>query len=364
MAEHGEKSFDPTPHRRQQARDEGQIARSQDLSSAGLLLGGLVVLFFTGGALLDFLVGLLSRYLGGEPWIAWVRSGQATDGDAVAGQWNALVSGLAQVLLPLVALLTVVAIVVNVAQTGFLFLPRKLAPDFSRINPLSGLGRLFSTAGGARLGFGVFKIGVIAAVASISLYDRRHELASLAVLDLPQIATFAWQICLWTCVKIGVALLVLAIFDYGFQRWKHEQDLKMTPQEMREEMRNLQGDPQVLARRRGVQQQLALGRMSHTVPKADVVIANPSGVAVALRFEPDSMRAPIVVAKGTGPLAQRIRRLAVENSIPVVEKNTLAQALYDEVDVNRAIPDPLYAPVAEVLAYAYQLKNKSLPSAA
>jgi flagellar biosynthetic protein FlhB len=365
MAEHnGEKSQDPTPHRRRQAREEGQVARSQDLSSAGLLLGGLVVLFFTGGALLDFLAGLLTSYLGGEPRMAWVRSGQPAGGEAIASQWNALVGGLAKVLLPLIALVTLLSIVINVAQTGWLFLPRKAAPDFSRVNPLAGLGRMFSPAGGARLGFGIFKIGVIGAVAFVSLYHRRDELVSLSALDLPQIAAFAWQICLWTCVKIGLALLVLAILDYGFQRWKHEQDLKMTPQEVREEMRNLQGDPQIIARRRGVQLQLALSRLSHAVPKADVVIANSSGLAVALRFEANSMRAPIVVARGIGLVAQRIRHLAVENAVAVVEKDVLAQALYDEVDLNRAIPDGLYAPVAEVLAYAYQLTNKTLPSAA
>jgi flagellar biosynthetic protein FlhB len=361
MAEYdGEKSLDPTPHRRQQARDAGQVARSQDLSSAALLLGGLVVLFFTGGALLDFLVGMLTGYLGGASWLTGVHSGQGATGEAVVSQWNVLMSSLAKVLLPLIALVTLLSIVVNVAQTGLLFLPRKLAPDFSRINPLGGLGRMLSPAGGARLGFGIVKIAVIVAVALVSLYHRRDELAALAALDLPQIAAFAWQICLWTCIKIGVALLALAVLDYGYQRWRHEQDLKMTPQEMREEIRNLQGDPQVAARRRSVQAQLVLGRLSHTVPRADVVIASSGGPAVALQFKPESMRAPVVVARGTGPIAQRIRLLAFDSQIAVVEKDTLSQALYDEVQLNRAIPDRLYAPVAEVLAYVYQLKNKTM----
>ncbi len=361
MAEYdGDKSLDPTPHRRQLAREAGQVARSQDLSSAGLLLGGLVVLFFTGGALLDFLIGLLTGYLGGSSWMSGTEAGQGMSLEAIAGQWNSLMTGLAKVLLPLIALVTLLSIVVNVAQTGLLFLPGKLAPDFSRVNPLSGWGRIFSMSGGARLGFGLIKVAVIGLVALASLYDRREELMSLSALDLPQIAAFAWQICLGTCVRIGLALLALAVIDYGYQRFRHERELKMTPQEMREELRNMQGDPQVAARRRTVQAQLALGQLSHTVPKADVVIANSAGVAVALQFDAETMRAPIVVARGNGVIAQRIRLLAVDHAITVVEKDELAQALFDEVAYNRPIPDRLFAPVAEVLAYVYQLKSKPL----
>jgi len=170
------------------------------------------------------------------------------------------------------------------------------------------------------------------------------------------------EILLWTTIKIGIALLVLAILDYGFQRWKHEQDLKMTPQEVREELRNLEGDPHIIARRKAVQRQLVLNRLSETVPKADVVITNPTELAVAVQYEPETMAAPIVVAKGAGVMAQRIRRLAIENNIPIVEKKPLAQALYRDVDVNQPIPQDKYAAVAEILAYVYQLKGKEIPA--
>jgi flagellar biosynthetic protein FlhB len=169
------------------------------------------------------------------------------------------------------------------------------------------------------------------------------------------------EILLWTALKIGVALLVLAILDYAFQRWKHEQDLRMTSQEVREEMKNLQGDPQIIARRRVIQRQLVLNRLSTAVPKADVVITNPSELAVAIQYEPETMAAPVVVAKGAGLLAQRIRRLALEHEIPIVEKKPLAQALYRDVEVNHPIPSDKYAAVAEVLAYVYQLKGKPMP---
>ena len=173
-------------------------------------------------------------------------------------------------------------------------------------------------------------------------------------------AAFLVSIVLWTRSKIAGALLVLALLDYRYQRCKFEQDLRMTPQEVREEMRNLQGDPQVIARRRAVQRQLVLNRLSQTVPKADVIVTNPTELAVAIQYDASTMNAPVVVAKGAGLLAQRIRRLALENGVPIVERKPLAQALYRDVDINQPVPDTMYAAVAEVLAYVYHLKGKSI----
>ncbi len=364
MAENdGERSQDPTPHRRQQVREAGQVAHSQDLSSAGLLLGSLVILMFSGGALLNYLGALLVGHLGGGAWLASIQSGMPVETDWITSQWNALTSALAKVLLPVLGSILSLAIVLNVLQMGVWFLPHKLLPDFSRVNPLLGLSRLFSTANTVRLAFGIFKIAVVAGVAFVDLYNQRHEIAALGGLDLPQIAGSAWNLCLWTCIKVGMALGVLAVLDYGYQRWKHERDLKMTPQEVREEMRNLQGDPQVIARRRGVQRQLALNRLSLCVPQADVVITHPIQPAVALRYDSTSMAAPVVVAKGAGVMAARIRQLALENGVPIVEKTAMAESLYRQVDLNRPVPDKLYGGVAEVLAYVYQLKNKSVVAA-
>ncbi|MDZ7619611.1 MAG: EscU/YscU/HrcU family type III secretion system export apparatus switch protein, partial [Patescibacteria group bacterium] len=157
--------------------------------------------------------------------------------------------------------------------------------------------------------------------------------------------------------------VILALLDYAYQKWKHEQDLRMTTQEVREEMKNLEGDPQVMARRRQVQRELARQRLEGAVPKADVVVTNPTELAVAIQYDPTTMAAPIVVAKGAGILAQRIRQIALENGIPVVERKPLAQALYREVDVNHPVPKEKYAAVAEVLAYVYQLQGKKIPGA-
>lgn len=355
MEQTDDKTQEATPHRRQQAREQGQVAKSQDLGNALLLVGALVALSWFGGAMVDFFGSLATEHLGGRAWLA------ADDYFAIE-QWNRIVWGVGMVLLPILGLILVWDVVVNVAQVGLLFLPEKLTPDITRLDPIQGFARIFSLRGTVRLGFGFFKVGVVAVVAYICIRNERDAILSLAELAVPQIAKYTVDVLFWITLKIAVALAILALLDYGFQWWKQEQDLRMTTQEVREEMKNLQGDPQIIARRRQVQRQLVLSRLKTAVPKADVVITNPTELAIAIEYKPDTMAAPVVVAKGAGVLAQRIRRLALEHGIPIVEKKPLAQTLYKEVDLNRPIPHQLYGAVAEVLAYVYQLKGKKMPT--
>jgi flagellar biosynthetic protein FlhB len=266
-------------------------------------------------------------------------------------------------MLPILGLLAVAGALSTIMQIGLLFTPDRVKPDLSRLSLAAGLRRLLSLQNAVRLGFGLFKVLIVAVVAGIVVFNRRHEVLHASDLGIPELAQFLASISLSTALWVGAALFVLALLDYGFQRWKHEQDLRMTHQEVREEMKNLQGDPAVIARRRSIQRQMALNRIGDKVPKADVVVTNPTELAVAIQYDPLKMAAPVVVTKGAGVLAQRIRRLALEHNIPVVERKPLAQLLYKEVDVNRPIPDQSYAAVAEVLAYVYQLKGKKMPAA-
>jgi flagellar biosynthetic protein FlhB len=356
MAEHdADKSQEPTLHRRQKAREQGHVAKSQDLGSAVLLLLALGCLIALGGGLVNFLGAYCQQQLSGEAWLS-------ADVGFVLRQWKLTLNALAGQLLPILGLLLLGAVGVNVVQIGFLFLPQKLAPDISRLDPIKGAQRLFSLSNVVRLAFGIFKILVIATVAFASLYHERDTILGLADREVPQIAAYLFHVLFWTAAKIAVALLVLALLDYGFQRWRFEKDLRMTPQEVREEMKHLEGNPEITARRRQVQRQLALHRLSAAVPKADVVITNPTELAVAIQYEPETMAAPIVVAKGAGVIALRIRQLALQHGIPVVEKKPLAQALYREVDIDHPIPKDKYAAVAEVLAYVYQLQGKTISS--
>jgi flagellar biosynthesis protein FlhB len=212
------------------------------------------------------------------------------------------------------------------------------------------------------LAFGVFKIAVITVVAWMALSKDRDAILGLCELSIPQIAQYIPSMLFWTTMKIAAALVALAVLDYLFQHWKFERDIRMTSQEVREELKNLEGNPQVISRRRQVQRQLAGQRLLTAVPKADAIITNPTELAIAVQYEPETMAAPIVVAKGAGIVAQRIREIALKNGIPIVERKPLAQTLYRDVEINHPIPQDKYAAVAEVLAYVYQLKGKEIPT--
>lgn len=352
--EFGEKTHEATPYRRQKAREEGQVVKSQDLASAGMLVAGLLVLWYTGGAMSVFIGRITQDHLGSEAWIT-------IDQQTVVHRLASLGFDLSKSLAPMLGLFFLAAFLVHFGQIGFLYLPGKLALDFERINPLQNYKRIISITSVVHLGLGMLKIGLIAGVAAWSLWGERGRLMNLTDLSSAELGRYLFDVMLWTSLKIGGALLLLAIFDYGFLYWKHEQDLRMTTQEMREEMKSQQGDPQVASRRKAVQRQLVMNRLTSTVPKADVIVTNPTELAIALQYDPETMAAPLVIAKGAGVLAQRIRRLALENNVPVVERKELARTLYANVDLNQAVPAEQYAAVAEVVRYVYQLKGKKLP---
>ncbi|MEO0529718.1 MAG: flagellar biosynthesis protein FlhB [Planctomycetota bacterium] len=357
MAEQsGEKTFDATPYRRQQAREKGQVPYSQDLGSAILLLVGTGLMWWLGRGMSDSIQRVSRRLL-------TETADLVVDPASCTAMLSTVGVEIGMALLPLLGLLLLAAVMTSVGQVGFLFVPSRLAPDASRINPIKGFGRLFSSQSAAKLGFGLFKVLVVAVSSVAAIVGRIGAITEAARLGTPQLASLVVDTAFAAVFAAAFALLVLALADLAFQRWKHEQDLKMTAQEMKEEMKNLQGDPEVAARRRQVQRQMAQARIGSAVPKADVVVTNPTELAVALQYDPDTMAAPVVLAKGAGLLAQQIRRLALENNVPIVERKPLAQLLYKEVDINHPVPADSYAAVAEVLAYVYQLKGKKPPRA-
>lgn len=353
----GEKKHPATEQRRRKAREEGQVVRSQDLASALLLLASLAVLWWRGPLLAEGLARLL---------VASLRQAgpqSLTAGDASHTLSRAAIE-TAYLAAPILAVMFVAGVLSTMLQTGPLMATAKLMPKFSHINPLTGLGRLFSASGVARLGFGLFKVAIIGAVAYVAVTRWQHVVLEMGYTALPRVASLIFRCCMETGMWIGGALLMLALLEYGFQWWKFEQDMQMTDQELRDEMKESQGDPQMAARRRQVQRQLAMQRLGGEVPKADVVVTNPTELAIAIRYDPETMAAPLVVAKGAGVIAQRIRRLALENEIPIVERKPLAQILYKTVDVGQSVPVEQYQAVAEVLRYVYQLQGRSMPKAA
>lgn len=350
----GEKSFEATPHRRQEAREQGQVVFSQDLASAAMLMLAVLLLIMFGRAVVDFFAQVIQRQLSD------VADLQVHQENLING-WVQIAYAAAIVLLPILGLLMLGGVLVNIFQIGLLWLPDRIAPDFSRVSPLAGMKRIFSLSGTSRLGFGLVKVLIVAGVAFCVLWMRWNDVVRATGLDVAHLGKLMIDIAISTTLWVALALLILAIFDYGLQRWKHEKDLRMTHQEVRDEMKNQQGDPQLIARRRAIQRQMVMHRISSSVPKADVIITNPTELAVAIQYDPQEMAAPVVVAKGAGVLAQRIRRLGLESNIPIVERKPLAQLLYKEVDIGKPIPTDSYAAVAEVLAYVYQLQGKKLP---
>ncbi len=353
----GDKKHLATERRRRQAREEGQVVKSQDLTSAALLLAALASLWMLGAPAAAHLAGAIADSLSTS------RMGPLKTNDAA--NWLLSYGGrLAMAAVPMLLAMFVAGVLINVAQIGFLFSTKKIMPKMSNVSPISGAKRILSLQGVARLGFGMFKVVIITAVAYAALRHYRDPILNLAAMTVPQIATILFECLIGTCVWIGGALFVLAILEYAFQKWKQEQDMMMTDQEIRDEMKETEGDPQVAARRRQVQRQMMMQRAESEVPKADVVVSNPTELAIAIQYDPLTMPAPIVLAKGAGVLAQKIRRIALENGIPVVERKPLAQVLYKTVDVGQVIPADQYQAVAEVLRYVYQLQGKQIPKAA
>jgi len=350
----GEKSHEPTERRRTKAREEGQVARSQDLASSVVLLVGVILLMTQGKQVVDVLIQYGRRMLREETWLE-------ADFQTLIPHLHHTVYLFLEPLGKLMLTLVGAAIFVNYIQVGWMLLPNKLTLDFKKIDPIKGFSRIFSLQGLMRLVFGIFKIAICAAVAWFALKNEIGAILNLIDTNEGEISVYIIQLLLSVALKIAACLVILAILDYAYQKWKHEKDLRMTTQEMRDEMKEMMGDPQLISKRRQIQREMAQRRMSQAVPEADVVVTNPTHLAVALKYDPATMSAPTVVAKGAGVIAKRIRQLALEHGIPIVERKPLAQALFRHVEINQQVPAEHFSAVAEILAYVYQLKGKSAP---
>jgi Flagellar biosynthesis pathway, component FlhB len=349
----GDKTHEATPFRRQKAREAGQVVRSQDLASAVLLCGGLVILWYFGGAVARFLGDVTREQLSGGAWLT--LSIQDT-----SHLFSRIGYGLAVAFLPLLGLLALAALASQMGQFGFLFLPQKLALDWQRASPLANWRRIVSWNNAVQLGFGLVKVLAITLIAGWCLWSERGRLANLTDVSPPEIASYVFHVLFWTGFKIGGALVGLALLDYGYRFWKHEQDLRMTMQELKEETKQQQGDPQVAARRKQIQRQIVMHRLGTTIPKADFVVTSSTEVAVAIQYDSEKMAAPIVIAKGANLLANRMRDLAEKHRIPLIQRDELAQALNAVIEIDQPVPAEQYAAVAEVVRYVYRLKGMKL----
>jgi flagellar biosynthetic protein FlhB len=348
----GDKTEAPTARRRQEAREQGNVARSPDLTAAVLLLGGLVLLKWFGEKIIVAMHTVIQEMISGPSMLDLSPS-------RLAGQILYCLGVVGIALAPVLGGICLVVIAVNLAQTGINFNTTRLVPNFAALNPTRGLSRIFSMGqGGMHLLMNLVKVVFVGMVAYSAIGNRLGQIVSVQQYSFTQIFGIGCSLVYAIGIRVGLLLLVLAILDYIRQRYRNEQQLKMTKQEVKDEMRRMEGDPLMKRRRRQIAIQRAMQKLKKDVPKADVVVTNPTHVAVALKYEQNSMRAPRVIAKGADYMAMRIRELAVEAGIPIVERAPLARAIYRMVDVGEEIPEQFYAAVAEILAYVYELTGK------
>lgn len=346
----GEKTEKATPRRRQEARKRGQVFRSVDLSSAVIILAGFASLYLTFPAMLKAFSQFAVRYLVDRPLseftLAFVHTMLI---DAVLL--------MAKVVLPVCASVLVAGLVVNLLQVGFVFSGETLGIKLERINPVEGFKRIFSKRALVELVKSVLKVIITGYVVYSVVRKNIHIFPGFIDMDLYYMIKVLLSIIMEMAMKVGVCLLILGILDYLYQWWEYERSLMMSKQEVKEEYKEIEGDPEIKAKQKQRQREMAMRRMMAEVPRADVVITNPTHFAVALKYEAERMSAPVVVAKGQDFLALRIKEIAQKNKVAVVENPELAKTLYYVVDIGEVIPPELYQAVAEVLAFVYRQRK-------
>jgi flagellar biosynthesis protein FlhB len=354
VAEDRENRTEPaTAKRRQEARESGQVARSSDLTTAALLIVGLLALSMTASSLTQVLASLMERLLGTAGWTVDAR--RMVDDDFRVGAPR-----IARILAPILLSVAGAAVVVLGLQVGFHVTTKPLMPSLAKLNPLQGLGRMFAGRSAMHLGMNLAKLVLIVMVAWQYVRQQTPAILALGSMEFPVNFTAAAQIVFSLAWRLAWSLLVLALVDWLYQKWTLERDLRMTKQEVKDEAKMMEGDQEIKAKRRQMARRMIIQRIHQDVPKADVVITNPTELAIALKYDSEEMGAPRVVAKGAGFLAQRIRQIAVANGVPILERKPLAQALYKTVDVGQEVPPQFYQAIAEILAYVYELAGKGM----
>ncbi|HTU22140.1 MAG TPA: EscU/YscU/HrcU family type III secretion system export apparatus switch protein [Gemmataceae bacterium] len=346
----GQRTEAATPRRREEAREQGRVAISTDLAAGMLMLAAVGVLWFgsrTIGA------GLLESVRHGMPRCHVPELGPERTREVLTGF---LTRGL-HMTAALLGLLFVVALAVMVGQAGFRIVPELAAPNWERLDPVNGLGRIFSWAALLRGGTAFTKAACTGLLAALILKGRLARLATLDRQSLASAAGQTWDLVLRLGLMIAAAFVIVGVIDYILQRVRFEMGLRMTREELKEEVKREEGDPAVKGRIRRLARELSQRRMMRDVPRATVVVTNPTHLAIALRYEKGALGAPKVVAKGAGYVARKIVETARRHGVPVVERKPVAQALYKAVSIGQEIPAALYHAVAEVLAYVYRLRG-------
>lgn len=353
----GEKTEEPTAKKKEDTRKDGKVAKSKELSSGVELISLFLILKFWVGGLGSRFMSLFDELY--EKFAAYTTY---WEGNIVKEDYRYLFQGvyvdILIMLLPFFSIGVVIAFVVNMVQFKFKVSTKPLQPKFSKLNPISGMKKLFSAEKMMELLKSIFKVLLIGYVVYDTLKDQWPYIYKLYEMPLTQAIELIGDIVINLGLKISLFFLVIAFADFAYQRYKFNKDIKMTKQEVKDEYKNAEGDPQIKGKIRQKMREVSQKRMMQDVAKADVVITNPTHFAVAIRYAPEERSAPIVLAKGADYLAQKIKGIARENGVEIVENKPLARMLYANVEVGQEVPPELYQAVAEVLAFVYKMQGK------
>lgn len=345
-----EKTEAATGRRLEQAREEGQVPQSRDLLTFLVLVCGVLGLWSLGGWMSERVLSILRQGFQFERETAF-------DSKLMLEGFYSQFSQSLLTVVPLFGLLLLAALAAPILLGGFVFSPKALGLKFDRMNPIKGLGRMFSLHGLVELVKSLLKTFVVGGMGVFVVYREHEHVFSLMGMSLERALPEFFSTLLMAALLIVLGLALIAMIDVPFQLWQYHRKLRMTKEEVKRESKEQEGDPHIKARVRSMQREMARRRMMSEVPKADVVVTNPTHFSVALRYDAERMGAPVVVAKGRGEVALKIRELAAEHNVPLLEAPPLARALYAHCELEQAIPAQLYTAVAEVMAYVYQLNN-------
>jgi len=350
-----EKTEKATPKKLRDARKKGQVVQSKDINSAI----GLIVVFFTINLMRSsFVDNLIGYFISTMNYIPDVDS--LFTSTNILLFMNEMLVFILQVSLPFLIVAMVVGVGMSYAQVGFIFTFETIKPKLSKINPIKGFKNIFSTRSLMELFKSVAKAVLVLYIAISYIQDRLGEFILTIELEPQQTGGLMWQMTYDIVLRCSIMLIVIGVIDFAFKKWKNNKELMMTKKEVKDEYKQSEGDPQLKAKIKERQRAISMNRMMQQVPKADVIITNPTHFAIALKYDSTLGDAPIVLAKGQDLIAQNIKKIAAENAVPIVENKPLAQTLYKTIEVGQFIPPDLYEAVAEVLAYVYKLNRKQI----
>ena len=353
----GEKTEEPTSKKLDDARKEGQVAKSKEIANAFGILALFLVLKLYVGAMGESFIDVFRGIYGQIPDIIQMYDGRVPVA-AILVVVRSMTVRMLIIMAPVLLVAVVVAFVCDVVQVRWKVTTKPLRPKFNKLSPIKGFGRMFSANSLMELFKSVAKIGIIAYVVYSYLKDRLGDIYLLYDMTLNRAIGLIGEIVIDLGIRIAVVYMVLAFLDFAYQKWKFKQDMKMTKQEVKDEYKNQEGDPQIKGKQKQRMREASMRRMMQQLPEADVVITNPTHYAVAVKYDPEKYDAPYVIAKGQDYLARRIKEIAKENDVEIVENKPLARMLYANVEIGGLVPPELYQAVAEVLAFVYHLKGK------